>query len=97
MHHIQITFMKKILYNTMYTVYCRDPRKLLSTGSNNSVPTVVGYHDDLIPVEGSTVWFSCSPGSELIGSYSMNCTGNGEWQPDPSLFTCNVSLTSSEG
>ena len=60
------------------------------TCSVDSVPRVVGY-DDLIPVEGSTVRFSCPPGLELIGPDSATCTGNGEWGPDPRGIMCNDS------
>ena len=42
------------------------------------IPRVVAY-DNIIPVEGSTISFSCPPGLELVGP---NCIENGEWGPD---------------
>ena len=58
--------------------------------SNDSVPKVVGY-DDIIPVEGTTIWFSCPPGLVITGPNSATCMENGEWEPDPSGVTCNDS------
>ena len=42
-------------------------------------------------MEGSTIRFSCPPGLELTGPDSATCTEYGEWEPDPSGLTCNVS------
>ena len=58
--------------------------------SNDSVPKVVGC-DDIIPVEGTTIKFSCPPGLVIIGPNSASCMKNGEWEPDPSGVTCNDS------
>ena len=58
---------------------CGDPTLLLPV--NNSVPSVESYDD--LPIEGSTVRFSCPPGSVLVRSSSATCTENGEWEPDP--------------
>jgi hypothetical protein len=44
-----------------------------------------------IQIEGCTITFSCPPGLELNGSNSATCTGDGEWEPDPSWLTCNNS------
>ena len=44
-----------------------------------------------LPVEGSTIMFSCPPGMDLIGSNSATCMENGEWEPDPSGLMCNDS------
>ena len=68
---------------------CGHP-ELLSTVSNESVPNVVGY-DDIIPVEGTTIWFSCPPGLVITGSNSATCMENGEWDPDPSGVKCGDS------
>ena len=63
--------------------------QLLSTLlGNGSVPRVV----DLIPVEGTTITFSCPAGTALIGPDSATCTENGEWEPDPSGLTCAGNL-----
>ena len=56
--------------------------------NDSQAPDIVGY-DILKPVEGNTVTFSCPPGLELNGSNSATCTGNEEWEPDPSWLTCN--------
>ena len=68
------------------TVNCGYP-ELLSAVNNSQTPDILGY-DNLKPVKGSTVTFSCPPGLELNGSNSATCTGNGEWEPDPSWLTC---------
>ena len=65
----------------------------LFTLSNYSLPSVVGY-DDIVPVEGSTVSFTCPPGLALTGPNSATCTGNGEWEPDPREIMCNNYLAS---
>ena len=57
--------------------------------STDSIPTIVEIDD--IPVEGSTIRFSCPPGLELVGPNSAICTENGEWGPDLSGFMCNDS------
>ena len=49
---------------------------------NDSIPNIEGY-DDTIPVEGTTISFSCPPGLVLIGPNSATCTEDGEWEPDP--------------
>ena len=59
----------------------------------DSVPKVVGFDDDFVPVEGSTITFSCPPGLVLNGSNSATCTGNGEWEPDPRGLICRGKLT----
>jgi hypothetical protein len=46
---------------------------------------------NLIHVEGCKIRFSCPPGLVLNGSNSATCTGNGEWEPDPSWLTCGDS------
>ena len=56
---------------------------------NNSVLNVEGH--DGLPIEGSTVRFTCPPGLELVGSNSAICNVNGEWEPDPSGLMCNDS------
>ena len=50
----------------------------------------MGY-SSIVPVDGSTVTFSCPPGFVLIGSSSAACTGNGEWEPDTRGLMCNES------
>ena len=66
---------------------CGDPTLLLPV--NNSVLNVESY--DGLPIEGSTVRFSCPPELVLVGPNSAICTENGEWEPDPSGFMCNDS------
>ena len=70
------------------TAKCEDPNLVLQL--NDSALKIEGC-DDLIPVEGSTIRFSCPPGLELTGPDSATCTEYGEWEPDPSGLTCNVS------
>ena len=65
---------------------------MLSTARNESVPKVVST-EDLTPVEGKTVTFSCPPGFKLIGFDTVTCTENGKWEPDPSGLICNNSIS----
>ena len=44
---------------------CGHPELLSLTIGNDSIQRVVDYDD--LPVEGSTITFSCPPGLELIG------------------------------
>ena len=39
-------------------------------------------------LEGSEVRLSCTPGLVLAGPNVSVCTGNGEWEPDPSQARC---------
>ena len=55
---------------------------------NDSVPRV----DDLMPVEGTTIAFSCPSGTALIGPDSATCMENGKWEPDPGGLTCTGKL-----
>ena len=59
---------------------------LTATCSNDSIPRVEGY--DGLPLEGSTITFSCPPGMELIGPSLATCMENGEWEPDLSGLMC---------
>ena len=59
--------------------------------SNDSVPNVVGFDNDFIPVEGIVIIFSCPPGLVLNGSNTAICMENGEWEPDPSRLICTDS------
>ena len=77
---------------------CGDPTLLLPVNNsvlnvvlpvNNSVLNVESY--DGLPIEGSTVRFSCPPELVLVGPNSATCTENGEWEPDPSGLMCNDS------
>ena len=54
---------------------------------NYSVPRIEAL-DSILPKEGATLNFTCPPGLVLIGPNSTTCTGNGEWEPDPSGLTC---------
>ena len=75
---------------------CGHPELMpVCTCSTDSVPRVVGYND--VPVEGSTIRFSCLAGLELTGPNSATCTGNGEWEPDPSGVMCNESKSDAVG
>ena len=56
---------------------------LLSNFSNDSVPRIEGY--DGLPIEGSTVYFRCPPGLELIGPNLTICRDDGEWDPKLNL------------
>ena len=66
---------------------CGHPELLFALSNDSNVPNVVG--DDSMPIEGSTITFSCPLGSVLIGSNSATCSRNGEWEPDPSQLICN--------
>ena len=74
-----------------YTADCGYPELLSTVNGNDSVPNIVGFND-IIPVEGTTVAFSCPPGLVLNGFNLATCTENGEWAPDPSRLTCNDSI-----
>ena len=64
-----------------------------SNNDSRSVPNIDGC--DGLPVEGSTVAFSCPPGLKLIRPTSATCIKNGEWQPDPKGLVCNDSTSKS--
>ena len=82
------------VYNLLYIANCGHPALMpvcTLSCSADSIPRVVGY-DDIIPVEGSTITFSCPPGLELVGPNSATCSRNGEWGPDLSGLMCNDSV-----
>ena len=62
-----------------------------SVNDSRSVPNIEDY--DGLPVEGTTVTFSCPPGLVLTGPSSVTCTGNGRWQPDPSGLYNAMTIT----
>ena len=66
---------------------------LLSNFSNDSVPRIEGY--DGLPIEGSTVYFRCPPGLELIEPNLTICKENGEW--DPKLNISGLMCYTSKG
>ena len=74
-------------FNALHIIaICRHP-ELLPMVNNDSITRVLS--DNHIPVEGSTITFSCPPEMELIGSNSATCTENGEWElSDSSGLTC---------
>ena len=72
-------------FKSSFLGMCRQPDLQLADSSQ----IVVGYDDNVIPVEGTTINFSCSPGLVLNGSSIATCTENGEWEPDPSGVECN--------
>ena len=59
-----------------------------SVMSNDSMVPSVSVQYPTLPVEGSSITFSCPPGFTLIGPNSATCTKNGEWEPDPSGLMC---------
>ena len=61
---------------------------MLSAESNVSDLRIVGPNG--IPVEGSTVSFSCPQGLELVGPISAICSQNGEWEPDLEGVICTT-------
>lgn len=74
------------------TANCGYPHfELLPNVSNESIPRVVGYNDDLPFREGTIISFSCPPGLALIRSSSATCTSNGEWEPDLRTVICDSS------
>jgi hypothetical protein len=73
----------------LYAAKCEDPNLLLQL--NNESALIIEGYDDLIPVEGSTIRFSCPSGLELTAPNSTTCTEYGEWEPDPRGLMCNVS------
>ena len=78
-----------MLYHILYTIIANCGRpELLSIGeANDSVPNIEGY--DGLPIEGSTIMFSCPPYLSLIGPNVATCTETGEWDPDISGLLCN--------
>ena len=79
---------KLLLYYKLYIIAnCGHP-ELLSIGeANDSVPSIEGYNG--IPIEDSTITFSCPPGLSLIGPNVATCTETGQWDPDISGLLCN--------
>ena len=76
---------------------CGHPEMLFTVRNDSDLVPKVAFvgTDDLIPVEGTTVTFSCPSGFELIGPHTATCRENGIWEPDPSGLICSIS--SSEG
>ena len=57
----------------------------------NSSVKVVDYGDNDLSRSadiGAIVSLTCPPYLSLVGPDSIACTGNGEWQPDPSGVMC---------
>ena len=65
---------------------CGNPDLLSTCGYSRPVPNLLDDHG--LPIEDSTVRFSCPPGQVLTGPNSSICMGNGEWEPDPSGLIC---------
>ena len=85
-HEVQC---KNNIIVVLFLANCGHPElQLLST--NDSVPRRprVDGSDDILPLEGNTISFSCPPGLALIGPNSVTCTENGEWEPDPRRLLC---------
>ena len=57
--------------------------------ANESVPNIESY--DGLPIEGSTIMFSCPPGLLVIGLNLATCSDNGEWEPNLHDLVCNDS------
>ena len=86
------------MYNSCYSSHsvanCGRPDldlEMLCMIHNNCTPTIIIESNEVLPVEGSTITFSCLPGLVLTGPSSATCAGNGEWEPDPSHLMCNKS------
>ena len=75
------------MYTSIIIVNCRYPELVY----NGSIPTLLGYDNHLPVREGTTITFSCPAGQMLTGSTLAICTGNGEWEPDPTWLMCNAS------
>ena len=60
---------------------------LSSCGYSRPAPSILDDHG--LPIEDSIVKFSCSTGQVLTGPNLSICTGNGEWEPDPSGLICD--------
>ena len=93
---VRLTDLKQYVPKSMlfmiYIAICRRPSLIpVCTCSADSIPRLVGFDDNITPVEGSTVRFSCPPGLELIGPDSATCRENGEWGPDIKGIMCNHS------
>ena len=88
--HPMCMLQAQIEYHTIsFTANCRHQILLTSARyCNDSIPKVVGYHDDLPILEGNTINFVCPPGLALTGPDSTTCTENGDWEPDPSGLKC---------
>ena len=64
--------------NILAVVNCGHPDLLLWRMTNDSVPNIEDY--DGLPIEGSTLRFSCPNGLALIGPNLATCTENGRWE-----------------
>ena len=47
---------------------------------------IIDYGDNGLPAD--IINFTCPPDLSLVGPNSITCTGNGEWEPDPSGVMC---------
>ena len=81
------SLIKFIIIITSRAANCGYPDLLLWRITNDSVPDFEGY--DGLPIDGSTVRFSCPNELALIGPNSATCTENGKWKLSPiSRPTC---------
>ena len=68
----------------VHVVACGHPPTQLLQDS--SVVTVT--ESDTPKTEGQSITFTCPFGFILTGPNASECTGNGEWEPDPEQVDC---------
>ena len=74
----------------LYVANCGHPAELLPIINNDSVPDIVDNGG--LPIEGSTITFTCPSGLKLMGGpSSATCRETGEWKPDFTGLICNTS------
>ena len=66
-----------------YIVTCDLPTQLL----NHSVIVDAGSQE-IPPIEGQLITYTCSTGFILTGPNTSVCMGNREWEPDPGEVEC---------
>ena len=73
------------MLTSWYSVKCEDVLHLLGPDHENI--QVIGYSDPAL--EGTSITLECSsPSLVHMGPSTTTCTGNGEWEPDPSEVKC---------
>ena len=86
-----------INFTIIFVVNCGSTEQILITNNDSvtsnysiaiPVPTISAECSDSVQLEGCSITFSCPPGWEVNGPNSATCTGNGEWEPDPTGLMC---------
>ena len=59
--------------------------------ASESAPRIdSAYDDNVIPLEGTNITFSCPPGSVLSGPNLATCAENGRWELYLNGLTCAI-------